>query len=319
MTSFPDTVATEVLGRAMARLELYVRGAGPVLSGHVLPWMSGLALPGSPHWSYFIHQRGFPFLALPWWLEESIAGKVDSVFQEDLILSSMSAYYYIRLVDQIMDERDAPERALLPAAGVFLMAFLEPYRQRFPPGDPFHEQLAALWSLSAEVTLDDGMQREIDETAFRKAGGRKQCAALVPVEAVLHFHGRTDLSPAWENFFRTFGLWHQMEDDVFDWKDDIEKGRTTYLISEARRHDSAGTSAGAAAWILREGLQWAFECLEGWWADANQAAKELGCPQLQDWMVARKVEADGRREEMLGLVRKLREMTALFARAGDKT
>ena len=316
---WPAGPARAAYERALARLEDRIRASGPALSTRVLAWMDALAPGDGPRWAAFTHLRSFPMLALPWWAEEGLAGAADPALQEDQAFSSMAAYFYIRLMDQVMDEPNAPERPLLPALGVFHLAFLEPYRTCFAGDHPFHDDLAALWTRSAAVTLHDAVLDDIDEGAFLAAGGRKQCAARIPVQAVLHRHGRLDRAPDWERFFERYGRWHQMENDVFDWKEDLERGRTTFFLSEARREAARGRAASATAWILRDGLRWAFERQESWWRDAVAAAEALACPPVQTYLSARKAESDGRRDRLLAAAQRFNQMATLFAPGADAT
>ena len=52
---------------------------------------------------YFLHPVAFPLMLLPWWLERQLREQYSTSFQEDLIISNASLYYYIRLVDNVMD------------------------------------------------------------------------------------------------------------------------------------------------------------------------------------------------------------------------
>jgi ribosomal peptide maturation radical SAM protein 1 len=292
---FPDPLFEPTLRRAYRRLEGDLAAVGPVLGRAVRDWVRGLRDARRP-WVYLSHPRAFPLLYLPWFAEEVVAGRADPAFQEELLRSSLAGYFHIRLVDDSADAADPAALSLLPALGPLHLLWEAPYRAAFPDGHGFHADLARLWNECAEATLRDGRCRDIDAREYARASARKTRAALIPIRAVLHRHGRMDLAPAWTRFVQAYGLWHQMDDDVFDWDEDLDHGKATYFTSEARRR------AGEAArgWIVQQGLAWGFQRLDAWWEGALRAARVLGSPSLDAYLavrlaIHRRQRADARR------------------------
>jgi len=315
--SWPDDAAVRVFDRAHERLLARLRAAGPTLHAELSRWMERLAPDAGRPWQYFTHVRSFPILGLPWWLEVSLAGGACPGLQEDLALSSMAGYLHVRLVDQVQDAPQAPERRLLPATGVLHRIFSAPYRARFAPDHPFHRRLDLLWSASAEATLADGLAEEPDLERYLATGARKQVAARIPVEAVLAQHDRWDLAERWERFFTCYGRWHQLEDDLFDWKEDLDNGQPTLVVAEARRAVRQGHAVTPSAWMLTRGYRWGFELLDRWWPDVLSAAEPLGCPPLLDYLDERETEAGGRRSGVLAATGGLEALVGRFAGGVD--
>ena len=65
---------------------------------------------------HVVNARGFPHLVLPYWLSPDREEVVDADFQTDVIYSSISGYYSIRLCDNIADNDCRPELRKLPPA-----------------------------------------------------------------------------------------------------------------------------------------------------------------------------------------------------------
>ena len=97
-----------------------LRAQAPFLSCEVLRWIRQIS-PNADPAAAFAHMRMFPLLQLPEWLAGTLNAPPDPEFQQSLIASSVSGYYYIRLIDDVMDrDRDHQlELSILPAAGFF--------------------------------------------------------------------------------------------------------------------------------------------------------------------------------------------------------
>ena len=67
---------------------------------------------------YFCKPHAFPMLQLPWWLERTLRPAPDLALQRDLARSTMCGYYYIRMIDNVMDGHATVEPGLL---GTFKM------------------------------------------------------------------------------------------------------------------------------------------------------------------------------------------------------
>jgi len=90
---------------------------------------------------YFKHPRSFPILLLPWWLEKTLHPCPDAAFQLDLVRSTINGYYYIRLIDNLMDGHATVELKLLPAS-FLLYAIPDGIPTSFPPNHAFWDLLA---------------------------------------------------------------------------------------------------------------------------------------------------------------------------------
>ena len=233
-------------------------------------------------------------LLLPWWLEGAIRGAPDRRFQSELVYSTMSGYYFVRMVDDLMDGERQPDPEALPALFAFHTEFTRTYQGLFGAGDTFWEALSASWLASAEMASRDASMGAATRDTFIETSARKIVAARIPLAAVCHRHGRIELLDQWFDFVDRFGRWHQMLNDITGWQTDLEHGRQTYFLSAAPARDRATVGA----WFVTEGLARGFEELDGWMAECTVAASDLGSPALIAYLVSRRNAIATQRDEM---------------------
>lgn len=264
----------------------HLTALAPALSETLLPWMHSRPAKGLAAEDYFTHPLAFPLVQLPWWLEESLGGEVDPDTQAELLLSSMSGYYLIRLIDDVMDRSPDAQPRLLPAVAVLHDQFQSVYMRWFAHGHPFWARFHTVWAGCQEAAVVEAGLGEINDEAFHRLSARKVSAALIPMEAVAWRRGLPALPAAWVALFPTLCAFHQRHNDLFDWQRDLDSGSTTYFLSEARRRQQAGESL--AEWVMRAGF--AAECDRLHTALDDLEALATGIPSrgLQAWLQVRR-------------------------------
>jgi hypothetical protein len=256
----------------------------PVLAEHTAKWLALRCDLNRPE-DYFTEPQSVPLLALPWWLEHSIRGEVDADFQADLMYSTISGYYFTRMLDDIMDGHQI-DRAVLPALYPFHAQFLGTYFRYFPATDPFWKEFERILRTTVEAVAVEATLKDIGAAQFVGVSARKPAAAVIPLAAVCRHYCRSDLLPPWEEFFSLFGKWHQMSDDLADWSSDYESGNRTWLLSEAERRCADHESV--PVWMGREGFRWVKVVMESWINDAVIAAATLNSPELVRYLDLRR-------------------------------
>src|SRR5689334_12593797 len=144
-----EAAVKSLVRSAFARLQTEVRGAMPVLAKRTLAWMSQLAR--SPHPETYFTRLVFPVLLLPWWIDKTLRRTPDKAFHADLLYSTINGYYYIRLIDNLMDGHPPGDATLLPAAAFFHTQFQLGYQRHFEHGHPFWQIFAREWFRSADM------------------------------------------------------------------------------------------------------------------------------------------------------------------------
>jgi hypothetical protein len=272
-----------LLRSAGARLRRRLRQRAPTLSARTAEWLRWLGGDEAHGDRYFTDPRAFPMLLLPWWLEGSIHDSPSPAFQADVVYSTICGYYFIRLIDDLMDGEGPPDRRVLPALIVLHTEFEQAYHPHFPSGHPFWEALAEASYDAAEVAARDAGLERIERDDFLRTSARKVAGAKVPLAAVCHRSGRPDLYEPWSGFVELFGRWHQMLNDLLGWSADLKRGRSTYILSEAERR----SPGSPAEWVIGEGLAWGMEQLDGWMEELLAAAAGLGSPPLTAYLDVR--------------------------------
>lgn len=279
-----DPQLREMITAAVSRIGAEMAHKAPFMAERVGGWMRGLSGSLQPA-DYFLHPVAFPMLLLPWWVEKTCRAVPDLPFQSDLAYSTVNGYYYIRLIDNVMDGDASVDLKLLPALNFFHTQFQAAYQPYFPAGHPFWNDLSEVWFRSGESAMQEASLPDIDQTQFRQIAAQKVCAAKIPVAAVCCRHERPDLKPAWFQLVDRLGCWHQMMNDLFDWHKDMRHQSQTYFLSEAGRNKASGESV--AAWVIREGFVWGSDTLQSWMAELEEMAQHLQSPDLLAYLEKR--------------------------------
>jgi hypothetical protein len=273
-------IAEQAVGRS---LDAWASGS-PSLAAHVSTWIARFSDLVEPA-RYFTQAYSLPVLAFPWWLEKRIRGQADVEFQADLMFSTVSGYYFTRMLDDIMDGHEVPPAAV-PALYSFSKQLVEPYYKYFPAPHSFWREFDRLLMRTVEAASAEVTLQQIDESAFLAVSARKPTAALIPVAAVCFRCERADLLQLWSDFFTLYSRWHQMNDDLVDWRVDHQSGNHTWLLCEAERrraHDEP-----VSLWMGREGYEWTRGLMNSWMDDMMAAAHALDTPELTLYLEMRK-------------------------------
>jgi hypothetical protein len=284
-----DVELKAIVKGAFSRLRRRLRSASPSLSVPTTEWMRSLSGGDRPE-TYFMHPFAFPMLLLPWWLEGVIRSDPESDFQTDVAYSTLNGYYFIRMIDDLMDGERQPAAEVLPALVFFHTEFQSVYFAHFPSGDGFWSDFGVVSFASAEMASRDAGLTDIDRTQFLAICSRKVAGAKVPIAAVCHKYHRPELLAPWFDLVDRLGRWHQMLNDVLDWSRDLDHQRPTYFLSEARRRKDR--TASVAEWVVRDGLRWGTLQLDQWADELACGAQELGSPPLVTYLERRRRAAD---------------------------
>jgi hypothetical protein len=274
----------QVLHSALDRLFSDVVAHMPLAGPDLVTWCRNLA-GGGPAEDYFLHPKAYPTVRLPWWAEETLGFTGDLGLQRDAASSSVAGYYFIRLLDDAMDERGERALRLLPTTAFLHHRFEAPYRARFPAGHAFWALFRDVWSRSAEASALDAMPGEVTLERFCQVSARKVCAALIPVAAVFHARAGAPPPDAWVAFIQRLARAHQMDNDMGDWGRDLARGGTTYFLSEGRRRGATADDMGL--WVADEGYAWGEGLLREWSQELQDAARGLGSASLVAWLTER--------------------------------
>ncbi len=302
-----DPALRALIAGAFSRLEDRLRVATPALATPTLTWTRVLAGGKSPD-EYFTHRLAFPMLLLPWWLEEVIHGEHDDAFQSDVIYAAVTGYYFVRMIDDLMDRDRQIPAVVLPALVFFHTELARTCQAHFGADDPFWVDFESVSFASADTAALDAELHAIDRQTFMAISSRKVVGAKMPLAAVCARYRRRDLLPAWSELIDLLGRWHQMLNDLLGWSRDLADGRATYFLSEAARRKRPDEPV--EAWIVREGLTWGVAELEAWLRPLHAATDRLGHRPLRDYIETRHRDARERWTRVLPALRELERFMA---------
>jgi hypothetical protein len=298
-----DPELEDLAHRAIERLCRGLSRDAPWLAAEAIVWMNSLTRSGRAE-DYFLEDRSL-LLLLPDQLIQRICAASDDGFRSDLAYSTINAYYFVRLIDNVMDARCAAESRLLPLAGFFHSRFQGAYSRYFPPESGFWGFFESTWARMAEATTQAAGMTEFTADDFARISRAKFGGGKIPVAAACFRYNRPDLLGPWCAFYDLFACWSQTVDDLVDWMNDSSAGTATYFLSEAnrrKRHDES-----AAVWILREGFAWGYAESEMRMRQLQSVAKELRSESLTRYLACRE-------EQMASLWRRLQPQLAPLAR-----
>jgi hypothetical protein len=298
---------SDLIAAAVARLQANMAESAPFMAGQVAAWFKHLSGPLDPK-DYFQHPQAFPALLLPGWLEQASRVEPDRAFQADLAYSTISGYYAIRLMDNLMDGHATIELKLLPALNFFQTEFQRPYQGYFGFDHPFWDVFRRIWFYSAEVTIRDAGLTGIDQATFEQVSAQKVCAAKIPIAAVCYRYERPDLIEPWFRLVDLLGCWHQFLNDLFGWHRDYARRTCTYFLSEAERQRL--DDEPVAGWITRAGFAWAIAQAGGWLAALQALAEELDSPDLTTYLTTRETMLQQQQAEVAAGLQSLARLMA---------
>jgi hypothetical protein len=276
-----DPVLEEVVARAFRRFDANLSAALPRSASKLRGCLR--RVPTCPE--HLFYPRNFP-LVLPYWLSPSDERVADVGFQTDVIYSSISGYYSIRLCDDIADNDGSAElRKLAPCALYFDNEAIRPYMNHFPAAHGFWNLLDTFLAQQAEASAADSLLDDVDEEAHLSLSSRKFTGTKIPVSAVgFRYSSPESAVEAWLRFVDCLGGFAQFHSDFFDWHHDAKHGITTYVSSEARRR---APGEGIASWFLREGFDWGAAELKLRFDNVMLHAQALGNQAILGWATAR--------------------------------
>jgi hypothetical protein len=282
MPADPDPVLQELVSNALLRFEANLDAALPRAAQQLRQHLQ--RVPTKPE--HFFAARNFPHFLLPWWFSPAAEREADVEFQTDLMYSSISGYYAIRLCDNIADNDSPPAlRSLAPCTLYFDSEAIAPYRTYFPTTHAFWKSFESFLAGQAEASAADSLLEDVDAESFESLSSKKFTGTKIPMSAVRWRYPCLESSfDQWLQFIDCLGSFAQFNNDFFDWRHDSQHGITTYVTSESRRR-APGESV--ATWFLKEGFDWGVEALKWRFDDVTLQGRGLGNEAVQDWLTAR--------------------------------
>ena len=295
------------VGNACARIEAELNRRAPFLGQKISKWMADLSPSGKPG-EYFLQPRAFPLLQLPWWAARSLPAEPDQKFLADVIYSTINGYYYIRLLDNLMDGHGTVELKILPATAFFHTEFQAAYHKYFDAAHPFWDIFRSAWFSGSDAVVREFDLDRIDEAEFERVTVVKLAGARIPLAAVAFRHDAGERLQCWEEFALALARWSQMEDDLFDWHDDLRRGKTSHFLTEARRQQGLET---VEAWVIREGFQRGIASLQRELDALRHLVPPLNSPDVIRYLNLRQTILEGLRTTIGTAFRILKDVASI--------
>jgi hypothetical protein len=294
MTEY-DPALKSLAVAALERLKNEISEACPHMAPEVLEWVRGRSDTPEPA-DYYTHPSAFPTLLFPWWIGRALDPTPHLDFQGEAVYSTVNGYYFVRILDNLMDGNATVETDILPASIFFHTQFLRSYHRYFDHGHPFWKYGLGISFATADAIYKDSSLTVVDEAQFKRISAGKTAAAQIPIAAACFYFQRPDLIASWSRLSKLFSAWSQMFDDIFDCFSDSASGTQTYILSEAARRSRPGETV--AEWMSREGLDWGAGLLAEWMLDMEALAREVGSEDVLVYLEERMRAFEERRREV---------------------
>jgi hypothetical protein len=252
-----DDELRKLVDQACARIEDELNHHAPFLGQKISEWVARLSPSGKAP-EYFFQPRSFPLVHLPWWAAKSFTTELDLKFLADVIYSTINGYYYIRLLDNLMDDHGTIEADILPGTAFFHTEFQAVYQEYFEATNHFWEIFRSAWFSASDAVTRQAHLDFVDKAAFEQVIVAKLAAAQIPVAAVVLRHGAGLRLQNWKEFTLALARFSQMEDDLSDWHHDLHHGIASYFLTQARGQKDLQS---VEAWVICEGFQHEMENL----------------------------------------------------------
>ena len=147
-----DSGVLELADGAVKRIRDRLSRFAPGLADEADNWIGELS-PTGEACDYFTGGRSV-LLLLPRFLREACRQAPDTAFESDLAYSTINAYYFVRLIDDVVDGAPAARPRLLPLLGFLHAEFQSTYTRYFHPDSAFWEHFHCVWVKMAEATVE---------------------------------------------------------------------------------------------------------------------------------------------------------------------
>jgi hypothetical protein len=306
-SSVHDRQLTQLVVHACDQIQAELERRAPSLGEKVGGWMAHLSPTGKAP-DYFLQPRMFPLLRLPLWAARSFAAEPDYEFLADVVYSSVNGYYYVRLLDNLMDGHGTIELKVLPATAFFHTEFQAMYHKYFGAAHPFWEIFRSAWfsasnAVTREIDLDNIHQEDFERVTVVKLAG-----ARIPLAAVGFRHNAGERLRCWEEFTLALARWSQMEDDLFDWHHDLHHGKTSFFLTEASQHKGFES---VEAWVIREGFQQGIEKLQRELSALRHLVAGLNNPDVVRYLDLREAILEGQKIRIFEAFQVLKDVAAI--------
>jgi hypothetical protein len=265
--------AADALGAAIAR-EL------PTLAPRALGWLRALTTTGRPA-DYFLHPRRFPVVRLPWWSVED--RPPDPALLDDVVRGTMAGYWYVRLVDDLVDREPRTPVEVLPLAAFLHLEFEGAWRRHFPAESPFWPVFRARWLALADSTAPAADDPGPDALVARAAATIG--AVVIPIRALTLAAGVPARFGPWAAAAEALARAEQLLDDLTDWHTDHERGQPNVLVALGAREVG---HAAVPGWVAREGFRRGLGLAAAALDRAAPLVAALGSEGLDGFLAARR-------------------------------
>ena len=194
---------------------------------------------GYPYRTAFINNKiGFPGLYLPFWITLRYQNPIASQNLMSLrasVYAALLGYLYIRIQDDIYDEKEGTDRSWLLVANEFIRESFGIYHQLFPANSEFWHYFQQAWhdfsqATAWEIKTCRGKMHVLQEKDLLQVG-QKLAFAKVPIAAIVLLLGQEQDLPQLFKIVDLLAVSSQLINDFFSMEGDLKTQHFTYPLT----------------------------------------------------------------------------------------
>lgn len=219
----------------------------------------------------------------------------DEEFVAQVLEAAIWGSLYVRLQDDVLDIPNARRETLL-LANACIFKGLHGYQRLFSAEHPFWSAFGDCWvrfsaTTAWEMLEHRGEMRPYTLEALQRLG-EKFAPAAIPVAAILARAGRLDLFPAYARSLEGLGVAIQMENDIANWEEDLQRQNYTFFLTRSGGNPAEAAVSGTA---VEESLEAGSLALERSLAALPDPAPQ----QLRAYLAALHQRLEERRRDLI--------------------
>lgn len=176
---------------------------------------------------------------LPFWLGQTLAVDKDTCCK--ISVAGVFKFFYFLVQDAVMDTGPGEYKAdLLPLGNLFLLDFINQYRELFPKDSLFWQSMKRYFQEWAHSTQ---WERDTFWTQHRLMNGNdlkiiahKAAPVKIINVAMAVLSGKPETIGPLDTMIDTILISAQLLDDCADWREDLKDGNCTYFLSQVMRY-----------------------------------------------------------------------------------
>jgi len=251
---------------------------------------------------------------LPFWLDEEFAQGNLIAEARQMALANRFGQIFCLVQDSVIDRDPRTKPEILILLNDFFFQFVHIYQQVFPSSHPFWGYFYKFWQEYLEALAREKVRHNNRNNPYTPEDflwiGRKMSPLKICVAGMALLADRKEAIPVLSAMIEGLHAGYQLLDDLRDWRDDLDTGSYTYLLSLLEIRPSRASRDGRSVIPSLDEVQRQLQCggvavtvlekASDFLSDSLLVSSDYSLPKLKVWMREIHKEIRQRRELIEG-------------------